>query len=92
MLMYQLTRMCREKGAVRFDDRVDCLALGVKYFQDIYAVSEDLEITRKRQEEFHTLQQALELYPSQALDRLVLGGGIESLKSLTQQVISMETR
>jgi hypothetical protein len=92
MLMYQLTRMCREKGAVRFDDRVDCLALGVKYFQDIYAVSEDMEITRKRQEEFEVLRQALDLYPSQALDRLVLGGGLDSLKSLTQQVISMETR
>jgi len=92
MLMYQLTRMCREKGAVRFDDRVDCLALGVKYFQDIYAVSEDLEIDRKRKEEFNILHRALELYPTQALDRLVLGGGIDSLKSLTQQSVSIKAR
>ncbi len=92
MLMYQLTRMCREKGAVRFDDRVDCLALGVKYFQDIYAVSEDLEIDRKRKEEFNILHRALALYPTQALDRLVLGGGIDSLKSLTQRSISIKAR
>lgn len=39
MLMYQLTRMCREKGAVKHDDRVDALALGVKYFQDVLAIS-----------------------------------------------------
>jgi hypothetical protein len=89
MLMYQMTRMCREKGAVKFDDRVDCLALGVKYFQDIYAVSEDLEIQRQKQEEFSTLVRALELYPTQALDRLVLGGGLDSLRSLTQKPISM---
>jgi hypothetical protein len=92
MLMYQLTRMCREKGAVKFDDRVDCLALGVKYFQDIYSVSEDIEISRKRQQEFDTLREALERYPTQALDRLVIGGGLDSLKSLVTQAISFETR
>lgn len=92
MLMYQLTRMCREKGAVKFDDRVDCLALGVKYFQDIYAVSEDLEVKRKKDEEFQVLYKALELYPTQTLDRLVLGGGLDSLKSLTQQAVSIKSR
>ena len=32
MLFYQMSRMCREKGAVKHDDRLDCLAQGVKYF------------------------------------------------------------
>ena len=31
MLFYQMSRMCREKGAVKHDDRLDCLAQGVKY-------------------------------------------------------------
>jgi hypothetical protein len=92
MLMYQLTRMCREKGAVKFDDRVDCLALGVSYFQDVFAVSEGMEVERKRREEFELLNRALELYPRQALDRLVLGGGVESLRSLSQTGFSMEVR
>ena len=30
MLFYQMSRMCREKGAVKHDDRLDCLAQGVK--------------------------------------------------------------
>ena len=34
MLFYQMSRMCREKGAVKHDDRLDCLAQGVKYFTD----------------------------------------------------------
>ena len=34
MLFYQMSRMCREKGAVKHDDRLDCLAQGVKYYTD----------------------------------------------------------
>ena len=34
MLFYQMSRMCRQKGAVKHDDRLDCLAQGVKYFTD----------------------------------------------------------
>jgi hypothetical protein len=34
MLFYQMSRMCREKGAVKHDDRLDSLAQGVKYFTD----------------------------------------------------------
>ena len=39
MLFYQMSRMCREKGAVKHDDRIDCLAQGVKYFTDALAIS-----------------------------------------------------
>lgn len=31
-LLYQLTHITRERGALRHDDRVDCLAHGVRYF------------------------------------------------------------
>ena len=36
---YQMSRMCREKGAVRHDDRIDALAQGVKYFTDCMSIS-----------------------------------------------------
>ena len=39
MLFYQMSRMCREKGAVKHDDRLDCLAQGVKYYTDAMAIS-----------------------------------------------------
>ena len=36
MLFYQMSRMCREKYAVKHDDRLDCLAQGVKYLSLIH--------------------------------------------------------
>jgi len=73
MLMYQLTRMCREKGAVKHDDRVDALALGVKYFQDILAISsKEALIMEKRQEWDNMLNMFLE-QPTLATDMLVAG-------------------
>ena len=39
MLGYQMSRMCREKGAVKHDDRVDALAQGVQWFIDALAQS-----------------------------------------------------
>ena len=51
MLFYQMSRMCREKGAVKHDDRLDCLAQGVKYFTDALAISAHETIKQRRQEE-----------------------------------------
>ena len=39
MLFYQMSRMCREKGAVKHDDRLDTLAQGVKYFTDALSIN-----------------------------------------------------
>ena len=73
MLMYQLTRMCREKGAVKHDDRVDSLALGVKYFQDILAISaKESEINKSRQQWDNMVQGFLNA-PTLATDLLVAG-------------------
>lgn len=33
-LMYQLTRITRERGALKHDDRLDALAIGVQFFTD----------------------------------------------------------
>ena len=74
MLMYQITRMCREKGAVRHDDRLDCLALGVKYFQDAMAVSQHEALAMARREEWNRMMDAFINTPQMATDILVQGG------------------
>jgi hypothetical protein len=83
MLMYQLTRMCREKGAVKHDDRVDALALGVKYFQDVLAISSrEALIQEKRQEWDNMLNMFLE-QPTLATDMLVAGKSFSSVEDIT---------
>ncbi len=79
MLMYQLTRMCREKGAVKHDDRVDALALGVKHFQDVLAISsKQVEIEASRQRWNNMLTSFLET-PEAATDTLVRGGTFDEI-------------
>ena len=83
MLMYQLTRMCREKGAVTHDDRVDALALGVKYFQDILAISaKEQEIGRSRQQWSNMVEGFLSA-PTLATDLLVAGSTFD--EPITQE-------
>jgi hypothetical protein len=52
MLAYQISRMCREKGAVRHDDRIDALAQGVKWYTDALALSAEEPIKDSRHEEW----------------------------------------
>lgn len=73
MLMYQLTRMCREKGAVRHDDRVDALALGVRYFQDVLAISAEQANIQKKRAEWNAMIDSFLETPQLATDLLVCG-------------------
>ena len=73
MLMYQLTRMCREKGAVKHDDRVDALALGVKYFQDILAISAKEQEVNKSRQQWNNMVEGFLRAPTLATDLLVAG-------------------
>lgn len=50
MFAYQLTRMTRERGAVRHDDAVDALSMAVAWFTDRMAVDADLEAERRKEE------------------------------------------
>lgn len=79
MLMYQLTRMCREKGAVKHDDRVDALALGVKYFQDILAISAKQAQIEAKRTDWNRMITAFIDHPQEATDRLVLGAGFDDV-------------
>ena len=73
MLMYQLTRMCREKGAVKHDDRVDALALGVKYFQDVLAISSREALIQEKRQEWNNMITMFFDQPVLATDMLVAG-------------------
>jgi hypothetical protein len=73
MLFYQMSRMCREKGAVKHDDRLDCLSQGVQYFTDCMAISAQEQInTRKREEWLDMLRSTID-DPQGSANHLVLG-------------------
>ena len=82
MLGYQMSRMCREKGAVKHDDRVDALSQGVQYFIDALAQSAHKAQAMRKNEEWNAMMTAFENNPHLATDALVLG---HSFKGLSQQ-------
>jgi len=73
MLFYQMSRMCREKGAVKHDDRLDCLAQGVKYYTDCLSISAQEQITLRQLDDWNDLQQAWNDDPEQAASHMVMG-------------------
>jgi len=73
MLFYQMSRMCREKGAVRHDDRIDCLAQGIKYFTDAFGISAQEEIKARKREEWNQMLEAFLEDPQQSANHLVFG-------------------
>ena len=73
MLFYQMSRMCREKRAVKHDDRLDCLAQGVKYFTDALSISAQDQIRLRKAEEWeYTLQEFID-NPQASANHLVMG-------------------
>lgn len=86
MLMYQMSRMCREKGAVKHDDRVDALAQGVQYFVDALAQSAFKAQADRKSEEWSAMMQAFEDHPHLACDALVLGRSFRAIKAANKPV------
>ena len=91
MLFYQMSRMCREKFAVRHDDRLDCLAQGVKYFTDALSISADIQIQQRKLDEFNSILEDYLDRPQASANHLVFGmnkdqrdkaRGLEDNKSL----------
>jgi len=77
MLFYQMSRMCREKGAVRHDDRLDALAQGVKYFTDALAISAQEVVKERKREEWNDMLQAFLDDPQSETNHLVLGMSLD---------------
>ena len=77
MLFYQMSRMCRQKGAVKHDDRLDCLAQGVKYFIDALHISALDQIKDRKQEEFENMLADYLDNPQSSANHMVLGMSLE---------------
>ena len=73
MLFYQMSRMCRMKFAVKHDDRLDCLAMGVKYFTDALSISAQEQINLRKREEWDDILQGFLDDPQSSANHLVLG-------------------
>jgi hypothetical protein len=73
MLFYQMSRMCKEKGAVKHDDRLDCLAQGVKYFTDAMGISAYEAVKTRKQEEWKDIIDTWQDDPISAANHMVLG-------------------
>ena len=77
MLFYQMSRMTRQKGAVKHDDRLDCLAQGVKYFVDALHISALDQMAMRKKEEFANILEAFLDDPEASANHLVMGMSLE---------------
>jgi hypothetical protein len=73
MLFYQMSRMCREKGAVKHDDRLDALAQGVKYFTDAMSISAQEVVNQRKRDEWADLLRSSIEDPQGSANHLVFG-------------------
>jgi len=77
MLFYQMSRMCREKGAVKHDDRLDSLAQGVKYFTDALSISAYEMVKQRNRDEWRDILDTWTDDPQSAANHMVLGMNLE---------------
>ena len=84
MLFYQMSRMCREKGAVKHDDRLDCLAQGVKYFTDCLAISAYEQMKLDKQEDWKDMEDAWFDDPLSAANHMAFGMDLNTRRKARQ--------
>ena len=77
MLFYQMSRMCREKGAIRHDDRLDALAQGVQYYTDAMGISALEEIKNRKRNEWNALLEEMLDDPHASANHMVFGMNLE---------------
>ena len=68
-----MSRMCREKGAVKHDDRLDSLAQGVQYFTDALSISAQEAVKDRKREEWNSLLQDFLEDPQSSANHIVFG-------------------
>ena len=84
MLFYQMSRMCREKGAVKHDDRLDSLAQGVKYFTDAMGISAQEQVIMRKREDWQDMMDEWLDDPEAAANHIVLGFDLNQRKQARQ--------
>lgn len=77
MLIYQLTRVTRERGALRHDDRLDALAMAVGFWTEKMGLDQHEELRKRhdeRYEEFMRLAQDAAEHGSPHMATVETGG------------------
>ena len=85
MLFYQMSRMCREKGAVKHDDRLDCLAQGVKYFTDAMAISAYEAVKQRKRDDWKDIMDEWLDDPQAAASHMAFGMNLDQ-RQLARQL------
>lgn len=55
MMFYQMSRLSKERGSLKHDDRLDALAIACKYYLDILDVDQQLRSKQKKEEELDNM-------------------------------------
>jgi len=73
MLFYQMSRMCREKFAIKHDDRLDCLAQGVQYYTEALSISAERQIAQRKLDDWNSMIEDFLDNPHSSANHLVFG-------------------
>jgi len=73
MLFYQMSRMCREKFAIKHDDRLDCLAQGVQYYTEALSISAERQIAQRKLDNWNSMIEDFLDNPHSSANHLVFG-------------------
>ena len=76
--------MCREKGAVKHDDRLDALAQGIKYYTDALAISAYEQMKIDRMEDWNDMNDAWLDDPQQAANHMAFGMSLDMRRKARQ--------
>ena len=80
MLFYQMSRICRLRGAVKHDDRLDSLAQGVKYFTDALSISAQEQVKLRKRDEWNDMLEQWFDDPQSEANHMVLGLNLDQRK------------
>ena len=69
--------MCREKGAIRHDDRIDALAQGVQYYTDALGISALEAIKNRKRNEWNSMIEEMIDDPQASANHMVFGMNLE---------------
>ena len=86
-----MSRMCRMKFAVKHDDRLDCLAMGVKYFTDALSISAQEQINLRKREEWNDILEQFLDDPQGSANHLVLGMDVNQRQQARAKTSNKET-
>ena len=84
MLFYQMSRMCREKGAVKHDDRLDCLSQAVQYYTEALSISAYETVKLRKQEDWNDMMESWIDDPKSAVNHLALGFNLDQRQKARQ--------